>query len=108
MGQPQQQQPQMGQPGQPNNLYNMVNIAAMQQQQPYTGPKRKFESNQSLYVGNLSPTTFDNDLFKHFSSRGYKLAQVRVMMDTKTSQSKCFAYLNFHTAEEAERCLNEL
>lgn len=29
------------------------------------------------------------------------------MFDRETYQSKCFGYLNFHSADEAERCLRE-
>jgi len=30
------------------------------------------------------------------------------MFDRETKKSKCFGYLNFYTAEEAERCLEEM
>ena len=95
------------QPGgqqQMNPLYAQISAAAAQQQ--YTGPKKKFESNQTLYVGNLSLTTYDNDLYKHFFSKGYKLSNARVMIDQKTNQSKGYGYLNFYSAEEAQRCLD--
>lgn len=31
-----------------------------------TGPKKKFDPSHALYIGNLSDTTFDLDLFKFF------------------------------------------
>ena len=71
-------------------------------------PKKKFESSHTLYIGNLSSTTFDNDLFKHFSSKGFKIASAKVMVDANTRKSRCFGYLNFYSAEEATRCLSEL
>lgn len=36
-------------------------------------PKREYDNSLCLYVGNLTATTFDNDLFKFFKNKGYKL-----------------------------------
>jgi len=92
--------------GNKNTLFNMANMAGLR---PGGGqPKKRFDNACTLNVSNLSHTTFDNDLFKHFSSKGYKVASVRVMIDNMTMKSKCFGYLNFHTAEEASRCLSEM
>jgi RNA recognition motif-containing protein len=90
-----------------NTLFNMANMAGLNKQGG-ASPKKRFEAACCLNVSNLTATTFDNDLFKHFSSKGYKLASVRVIMDHMTSKSKCFGYLNFHSAEEANRCLTEM
>jgi len=70
-------------------------------------PKKQHDPSHALYIGNLSDTTFDLDLFKFFQARGYKLKSARVMFDDQ-SRSKRFGYLNFHDAAEAERCLNEM
>jgi len=56
-------------------------LASQQQQLLYNGPKKIFNANQSLYVGNLTPNTFDNDLYKHFQAKGYKIASAKVMID---------------------------
>ena len=85
----------------------MANMAGLNKQGGGS-PKKKFDASCCINVSNLSPTTFDNDLFKHFSSKGYKVASVRVIMDHMTSKSKCFGYLNFHAPEEAQRCLQEM
>lgn len=69
--------------------------------------KVKYDNATCLYVGNLSPTTFDNDLFKHFAAKGYRLKNAKVMLDQTTRKSRCFGYLNFFTQEEAIRCFNE-
>ena len=82
-----------------------IPFGGMRQQQPLV--KKDFSQYYSLYVGNLSNITFDQDLYKFFQSKGYKLAGAKVMFNRETSQSKCFGYLNFHSAEEAERCLAE-
>jgi polyadenylate-binding protein len=70
-------------------------------------PKVKRDPASSLYVGNLPNTTFELDLFKFFSSRGYKLKNARVMFD-EGNRSRGYGYLNFHDAAEATRCLNEM
>jgi len=70
-------------------------------------PKREYDNSISLYVGNLSATTFDNDLFKFFTSKGYKLKNAKVMHDNQTKRSRGFGYLNFYSLEEATRCVNE-
>jgi RNA recognition motif-containing protein len=69
--------------------------------------KREYDNSTCLFVGNLSQTTFDGDLFKHFSSKGYKIKNARVMLDNSTQKPRGFGYLNFHTKEEAQRCLDE-
>lgn len=66
--------------------------------------KREFPVH-SLYIGNLSPKTFDLDLYKFFKSRGYAIAGVKVMFSKESRQSRGYGYLNFYAAEEAERCL---
>lgn len=54
-----------------------------------------------LYIGNLSQKTFDLDLYKHFTSKGYKLQSAKIMFEKDSSRSKGFGYLNFHEKEEA-------
>jgi len=62
----------------------------------------------SLYIGNLSNKTYDLDLYKFFTSKGYKVQSAKVMFQQETSRSKGFGYLNFNDQEEAERCLSEM
>lgn len=83
----------------------MQNLGMLMQPQ---GPKVKKEYDNSvcLYVGNLTATTYDNDLYKFFKSKGYKLRNGQVMIDRETKKSKCFGYLNFYSQEEAQRCLD--
>lgn len=40
-----------------------------------------FENDQTLYIGNLPANTYDNDVFKHFSSKGHQLVKVKVIVD---------------------------
>jgi len=62
--------------------------------------KRERGPQFSLYIGNLSVNTFDLDLYKYFTSRGFKLQGAKVMFDKETHRSKGFGYLNFNDSEE--------
>lgn len=62
----------------------------------------------SLYVGNLSKETYDLDLYKFFTSRGYKVQSAKVMFDKETNKQLGFGYLNFIEEEEAKRCMYEM
>ena len=73
--------------------------------QPYQ--RKDFNNLVGLYVGNLSNTVYDLDLYRYFHLRGYKLASAKVMFDRDTSKSKGYGYLNFYNEEEALRCLAE-
>ena len=97
--------------GLPNAVLDQMGKSGfMNQSQGNTGspgPKRPREPMFSLYIGNLADTIFDLDLFKFFTAKGYKLKGARVMYD-ENSRSKRFGYLNFHDADEADRCLKEM
>jgi len=73
-----------------------------------TQPKRDFSELFSLYIGNLSPTTYDLDLYKFFKSAGFVLASAKVMFDNETRSSRGFGYLNFYNQDEAVRCLTTM
>jgi len=88
-------------------MQGLMNSAAGGQSGAPDGPKQKRDPSHSLYIGNLPDTMFDLDLYKHFTSRGFKLKNARVMFD-EANRSKRFGYLNFHDASEAQRCLAEM
>lgn len=71
-------------------------------------PKKDRAPQHTLYIGNLSNKTYDLDLYKFFSSKGYKVQSAKVMFHQETSRSKGFGYLNFNDQDEAERCLREM
>lgn len=71
-------------------------------------PVKRDNTNPSLYIGNLSPKTFDLDLYKYFKNQGYSIAGVRVMFSKESRQSKGYGYLNFYSDEEADRCLKNM
>lgn len=70
--------------------------------------KRDRGTQYSLYIGNLSKETYDLDLYKFFSSKGYRVQSAKVMFDKDTNKSLGFGYLNFIDEEESKRCMEEM
>jgi RNA recognition motif-containing protein len=60
-----------------------------------------------LFVGNLSYQTMENDLQDYFSQVGVVTA-VNLMLDKVTGKSRGFAFIEFATAEEANKAVEEL
>ncbi|KAI1701260.1 RNA recognition motif domain-containing protein [Ditylenchus destructor] len=59
----------------------------------------------TIFVGNLSPQTTDESLREHFSKYG-SLTQSKVKTDSKTGQSRGFAYVSFTSKKELESARN--
>ena len=59
-----------------------------------------------LFVGNLSYQTMENDLQDYFSQAGV-VTSVNLVLDKVTGKSRGFAFVEFSTAEEANKAVEE-
>lgn len=60
-----------------------------------------------LFVGNLPYKTREQDLHAYFSQIG-NVTSVTIMVDRETGKSRGFAFVEFETAEEANRAVEQL
>lgn len=63
-------------------------------------------SQSRLFVGNLSYQTGENDLQDYFAQVG-AIKSVNLMMDKVTGKSRGFAFVEFNTAEEAQKAIEQ-
>jgi RNA recognition motif-containing protein len=61
-------------------------------------------SQARLFVGNLSFQTGENDLQDYFAQAG-AVSSVNLMLDKMTGRSRGFAFVEFATAEEAQKAI---
>ena len=59
-----------------------------------------------LFVGNLSYQTAENDLQDYFSQAG-AVTSVNLMLDKVTGKSRGFAFVEFATAEDANKAVEQ-
>src|SRR6266566_2932877 len=59
-----------------------------------------------LFVGNLAYQTMENDLQDYFSQAG-AVTSVNLMLDKVTGKSRGFAFVEFATAEEANKAVEK-
>ena len=59
-----------------------------------------------LFVGNLSYKTMENDLQDYFAQGGV-VTSVNLMLDKVTGRSRGFAFVEFATAEEANKAVEQ-
>jgi RNA recognition motif-containing protein len=59
-----------------------------------------------LFVGNLSYQTMENELQAYFSQAGTVLS-VNLMLDKVTGKSRGFAFVEFASAEEANKAVEQ-
>lgn len=60
-----------------------------------------------LFVGNLAYQTMENDLQEYFSQAGV-VTSVNLMLDKFTGKSRGFAFVEFSTADEANKAVEML
>ncbi len=63
-------------------------------------------SQARLFVGNLSFQTGENDLQDYFAQAG-AVNSVNLMLDKMTGKSRGFAFVEFATAEEAQKAIEQ-
>ena len=59
-----------------------------------------------LFVGNLSYQTGENDLQDYFAQAG-TVTSVNLMLDKATGKSRGFAFVEFATAEDAQKAIEQ-
>ena len=59
-----------------------------------------------LFVGNLSFQTGENDLQEYFAQAG-AVTSVNLMLDKFTGKSRGFAFVEFATAQEAQKAIEQ-
>ena len=59
-----------------------------------------------LFVGNLSFQTGENDLQEYFAQAG-AVTSVNLMLDKVTGKSRGFAFVEFATAAEAQKAIEQ-
>ena len=63
-------------------------------------------SQARLFVGNLSFQTGENDLQDYFAQAG-AVTSINLMLDKMTGRSRGFAFVEYSSAEEAQKAIDQ-
>ena len=66
------------------------------------------DQSKKLYVGNISFQANEQDLSDLVSAKGFTATSVAIISDKYTNRSKGFGFVEFATAEEAEKAIDLL
>jgi len=61
-----------------------------------------------LYVGQLSAEITNDELHQLFSTRGFLVTSARVICDREGGRSRGFGFVEFGSADDAQRAVEEL
>ncbi|MES1921946.1 Protein phosphatase PP2A regulatory subunit B, partial [Bonamia ostreae] len=68
---------------------------------------KKTSNRASLYVGDLPETVMEQRLFDIFNNVG-NVSSIRICRDSETFRSLGYAYVNYHSAMDASRAIDNL
>merc|ERR1712130_1053785 len=99
----------MGLPKNPQNLKKMATPPAQTVPAAAMDVPRSAPRPGSLHVAGLKPNVTESDLYNFFRRIGENcIASIRVCRDSQTGESLRYAYVNFHSEEDAKRALEAL
>lgn len=65
-------------------------------------------SDTRLYVGNLLYSATRDDIANYFSEHGFTFSHISMSLDPATGRNPSYCFVDFDTADEASRAMNEL
>ena len=77
-----------------NNIQNFIQNTQDQYNQGFNyAHKRDDDNTSSLYVGDLSKSVYDIQLFKFFERNGFKPLRAKAILDKMTKEHRGFGYV---------------
>lgn len=73
-----------------------------------TGGQPRETSDTRLYVGNLLYSASRGDVEQFFTANGFNVSGISMSVDPATGRNPSYCFVDFETAPEASRAMNEL